>query len=288
MRRCGQLVAEADEDRRPARGRATQQQLVDQRQHVFEARLAAIETAGVVHRRVAALDDGRETGTQHVCESLGLFDTAAPDRIQDRVGVGDLLQHVGDVLRGADRFAARIDPDIPPGLDDRHALAEDLRHLQQESQVVRALDHLFERWRDAPVEESLLREHVAPWEGRWGIAVAQEVAEQGMHGLWTRRVQPEDARSYSPAEVLECEALCEVHVAHSAWTKQGACQCGPMSRARISGAVSAAAPDRHETECTTWARMMRARCPVMVHCGGSLDVEVESAIAVVTVPPDSR
>ena len=174
---------------------------------VLEARLAAIEAAGVVHRRVAALDDRCETGTQHVCESLGLLDAAAPDRIQDRVRVGDLLQHVGDVLRGADRFAARIDPDIPPGLDDRHALAEDLRHLQQEAQVVRALDDLLERRRDAPVEESFLREQVAPWEGRRGIAVAQEVAEQGMHGLWTRRVQPEDAGSYSPAEVLECEAF---------------------------------------------------------------------------------
>jgi hypothetical protein len=61
-----------------------------------------------------------------------------------------------------------------------------------------------------------------------------------------------------------------------------------MSLARISGTVSAAAPDRHETECTTWARMMRARCPVMVHSGGSLDVEVEFAIAVATVPSDSR
>ena len=192
-------------------------------EQVLESGLAAVEAARIVHGRIAALHDGREAGAQHVRQSLGILDAAAPDRVQDRVGVGDLLQHVGDVLRGADGFAARIDPDVTPGLDDGHALPVELRHLQQESEVLRALDDFLERRREAPVEESFAGEHVPAGKRGRRIPVAKEIPEQCVHGLRARGVLPEDARAGPPAEVLDGDVFRRACGVHCTDMKQEAC-----------------------------------------------------------------
>ncbi len=196
----GQLVPEADEDARPAAGGAAHQQVIDQAQDVVEARTAAVEAAGVVHGRVAALHDGRDAGAQDVGEALRVLDAAAPHRVEDGVGVGHLLQDVRDVLRGAHGFAALVGADVGPGFDHGDAVPIEFGHLHERREVLRSFDHLLQGRRQPPVEQAFLREHVAAGERCRRAAVPQEIPEQRMHGLGTRGVLAEDAGLVSPTE----------------------------------------------------------------------------------------
>ena len=132
-------------------------------------------------------------------------------------------------------LAARVGADVGPRLDHGDAMAVKLRHLQQRSQVLAVLDHLFERRRQAPVEQALAGQPVAPGKGRGRIAVAQEVAEQGVHRLRTRRVLAEDAGLVAPAEQVGGRS------GHRQRTKQDACHrlAFGLAGSKSAGSVSA-------------------------------------------------
>jgi hypothetical protein len=164
--RGGQLVPEAEEDARAAARRAPHLQLVDQGQEVVQADARTVEAAGVMHGWIATLDDRRKAGAQHVCQPLGIADPALPDRVEDGVRVGDLLQDIGQVLRCPHRLTRGVRADVRPGLDDRNALAVQLRHLEEQPQVLRPFNDLLEGPGDAPFEHAFVCESVPTRERR--------------------------------------------------------------------------------------------------------------------------
>ena len=198
-----ELMTQADKDAGAGSGRSSQQQLVSERQHVVEARHRAIKAAWIMHRGVASLYHCGDPGGQHIRQPLRICHAALPDRVEDGVGVGDLLHDVGDVLGGPHGFSRDVDAHVLPGLYYRDAVPEYLRQPQQQVQLSLGRYDLFQGRCDAPLKQCVVQQDVPAGERTGRCAVLQEVAQQGVDGLGTGGVLAENARLCPPAQALQ-------------------------------------------------------------------------------------
>ena len=75
-----------------------QQQFVRKAENLIKTDIGSVKTGWIVYRWIATLDDGRDTCTENTSHAFEIWYATLPDWVEYGVGIGRLLQNVGNIF----------------------------------------------------------------------------------------------------------------------------------------------------------------------------------------------